>query len=124
MTSLQEYDLEFKPSHIVKGHRLCKLTTEATNHQNTELDRLTQEMEGWEHEIKMCQNEILGSHDTSSCYSYVKKYLVKGSLPEAMSARQKRVVRLKVASYQMVQGNLFRKHHLGILLRCLEYDEA
>jgi len=24
----------------------------------------------------------------------------------------------------MVQGNVFRKHHLGILLRCLEYDEA
>eukprot|EP00253_Pinus_taeda_P022046 PITA_22046 len=24
----------------------------------------------------------------------------------------------------MVQGNLFKKHHLGVLLRCLEYDEA
>lgn len=41
-----------------------------------------------------------------------------------MSAKQKRIVRLKAASYQIVQGNLFRKHHLGILLKCLEYDEA
>lgn len=24
----------------------------------------------------------------------------------------------------MVQGNLFKKNNLGILLRCLEYDEA
>jgi len=53
MTSLQEYDLEFKPSHTVKGHGLCKLTAEAADHQNMESDRLILETEGWEHEIEM-----------------------------------------------------------------------
>ena len=33
-------------------------------------------------------------------------------------------MRLKAVSYQLIQGNLFRKHHHGVLLRCLEYDEA
>jgi len=56
MTSLQEYDLEFKPSHTVKGHKTCKLTAEASDHQNTKPDQPTQETEGWEHEIKMYQN--------------------------------------------------------------------
>eukprot|EP00253_Pinus_taeda_P025871 PITA_25871 len=41
-----------------------------------------------------------------------------------MSVKHTRVVRLKSTSYQMGQGNLFRKHHLGMLRRCLEYDES
>ena len=31
VTSLQEYDLEFKPATIVKGQGLCKLMTGKTN---------------------------------------------------------------------------------------------
>lgn len=72
----------------------------------------------------MYHNNLLGSHDSSSWYADLKQYLVQGSLPEAMSAKQRRSMKHKVASYQMVQGNLFRNHHLDILLICLEYHEA
>lgn len=31
LTRLQEYDLEFKPNHITKGHNLYQLATKAIN---------------------------------------------------------------------------------------------
>ena len=31
VTALQEYDLEFKPTSIIKGHGLCKLMNEHGN---------------------------------------------------------------------------------------------
>jgi hypothetical protein len=40
MTTLQEYDLEFKPTNIVKDQGLCKLATEITNYKD-------QEENGW-----------------------------------------------------------------------------
>lgn len=99
MTSLQEYDLESKPSHTIKGHGLCKLATEAANHQDTNSNRLAQEIKGWEHEIEMYHNELFSSHDSSSRYANLKQYLIRGYLLEALSAKQRRDIRLKVASY-------------------------
>jgi hypothetical protein len=43
MTSLQEYDLEFKPANIVKGQGLCKLVTQG-------VDVEEQEEDGWQDE--------------------------------------------------------------------------
>ena len=33
VTTLQEYDLKFKPASIVKGHGLCKLMTESKDNE-------------------------------------------------------------------------------------------
>ena len=33
VTTLQEYDLEFKPASIVKGQGLCKLMTQGQNNE-------------------------------------------------------------------------------------------
>lgn len=48
MKDLQEYDLNIKPAHSVKGHGLCKLTTEVVHAHEEE-----QELIGWEQEIEM-----------------------------------------------------------------------
>jgi hypothetical protein len=36
MTTLQEYDLEIKPTNIVKGKGLCKLATNSEGGENDE----------------------------------------------------------------------------------------
>lgn len=48
MTKLQEYDLEIKPVHIIKGHGLSQLVVEAVNLKEEE-----EELVGWEQEIEM-----------------------------------------------------------------------
>jgi len=123
MASLQEYDMDFKHSHIVKGHELCKLTIKASDQKVLETDQLVLEEEEWEHEIEMYQNGILGSHGLSLWYSNLKQYLVQGFLLETLSTKQKRAVKIRAATYQIAQGNLFKKHHLSIPLRCLEYEK-
>ena len=38
MTTLQEYDLEFKPTTIIKGQGLCKSMAEGQNNEDNSLD--------------------------------------------------------------------------------------
>ena len=59
MTFLKEYDLEFKPTHIVKGYGLCKPVVEVTDQSNEEL-------EGWDNEMEMYQTKFTSAHDSSS----------------------------------------------------------
>ena len=51
LTSLQEYDLEIKPTKLVKGQGLCKLAVEA-------LDPQEEEEEEWENEFDMLEREL------------------------------------------------------------------
>ena len=51
-------------------------------------------------------------------------YLQTGLLPEHWNSKQRRALRLKSASYQIVEGVLFRKNYDGFLLRCLEKEDV
>ena len=44
MTALQEYDLEIKPSPIVKGQGLCKLAAEAAHLPNDKAEIVVEEI--------------------------------------------------------------------------------
>ena len=45
-------------------------------------------------------------------------------LPEHWNSKQRRELRLKSASYQIIDGVLFRKNYDGVFLRCLEQEDA
>lgn len=47
MTGLQEYDLDIKPVHNIKGHGFCNLAVEAVNTQEEEEDLI-----GWSKKLK------------------------------------------------------------------------
>ena len=51
-------------------------------------------------------------------------YLQTGLLLEHWNSKQRRSLCLKSASYQIVEGILFRKNYDGVLLRCLEKEDA
>ena len=51
-------------------------------------------------------------------------YLQEGLLLEHWNSKQRRALHLKSASYQIVEGILFRKNYDGVLLRCLEKEYA
>ena len=47
-----------------------------------------------------------------------------GLLPEHYNSKHRRALRLKSASYQIVEGILFRRNYDRVLLRCLEKEYA
>ena len=51
-------------------------------------------------------------------------YLQQEYLPEHWNSKQRRALRLKSASYQIIDGVLFRKNYDGVFLRCLEQEDA
>ena len=51
-------------------------------------------------------------------------YLQSGLLSEHWNSKQRRALCLKSASYQIIEGILFRKNYDGVLLRCLEKEDA
>ena len=79
MTSLKEYDLEIKPSKLVKGQGLCKLAVEELDLQNDE--------EGWENEADFFEREVpyvLAS--TNSWYNDLKYCLIHGRSPSYLDS--------------------------------------
>ena len=101
LSTLQEYDLEIKPTKLVKIQGLCKLAAEAQDLQ-------MEEEEGWENEVDMLQNEVLYiPTSTNSWYNDLKYYLTHGSRLNHLDARKKTDLRLKCSQYQLIDGVLF-----------------
>ena len=68
---LQEYDLEIKPTKLVKGQGLCNLAAEALDPQENE--------GGWENEVDMFEREVIYiPASKNSCYNDFKYYLTHG----------------------------------------------
>ena len=59
-----------------------------------------------------------------SWYRDLVHYMQVGLLPKHWNSKQRRVLRLKSSAYQLVEGVLFRKNYDGVLLRCLEKEDA
>ena len=57
-------------------------------------------------------------------YQDLAHYLQEELLLEHWSFKQRRAPRLKSASYQIVEGILVKKNYDGVLLRCLEKEDA
>ena len=98
--ALQEYDLEFKPTSIVKGQGLCKLMTKNGNNEE----------HAWEDEAELHLMDV-GPLFTApeSWYRDLVHYPQTGLFPEHWNSKQRRALHLKSASYQIVEGVLFRK---------------
>ena len=83
LTTLQQYNLEIKPSKLVKGQGLCKLVAEA-------LDLQMEEEEGWDNEVYLLQSEVLYMPaSTNSWYNDIKYYLTHGSSPNHLDYQKK-----------------------------------
>ena len=71
------------------------------------------------------QNQICSAQNlTSPWYDDNKFCLIHGSSPHHLDPKKRRALRLKSASFQLINGILFHQIFDGILMRCLEKDEA
>ena len=83
------------------------------------------EEHAWEYEAELHVMEVCPLFTApESWYRDLVHYLQIGLLPEHWNSKQRRALCLKSASYQIVEGVLFRKNYDGVLLRCLEKEDA
>jgi hypothetical protein len=117
VTSLQEYNIEITPAQIVRGQGLCKLVVDSTTGQQEESD--TSNLGQHDQNAIYCvQNSV------SPWYDDIKFCLENGSAPHHLDPTKRRVFILKSVSFHLVHGILFRQNFDGVLMRCLEKDEA
>jgi ribonuclease HI/transposase InsO family protein len=117
VTSLQEYDLEITPAQIVRGQGLCKLVVDSEIGQQEDSD--TSDLEQRDQSLICCAQNLV-----SPWYNDIRFCLEHGSTPRHLDPAKRRALRLKSASFHLVNGILFRQSFDGVLMRCLEKDEA
>jgi hypothetical protein len=116
MAVVQEFDLDVKPSKLVKGKGLCKLATEAQDQVN--------EDSGWENEMELwCDEASYISPRKYSWYENRNYLLHHGTCLENLNPRERRDLRLKSAQYRLTNSVLFRINYDRLLLRCLERED-
>jgi hypothetical protein len=89
MVVIQEFDLEIKPTRIVRGQGLCKLAAKSQDLiENRDL--------GWDNELNLWCGEVLYIPPTQdSWYADLYYFLHHGTCPEYLKPRERRELRLK-----------------------------
>lgn len=115
-----EYDLEIKPTKLIKGQGLKKLMGESNLHA---LDiNLIVAMSNDEDGASLIQvSEIFLKSPWSSDIVYVLQHLLP---PSGLSRTNCRSLKLMSTKFFILNGALCWKHLGGILLNCLVEDEA
>jgi hypothetical protein len=117
MAVVQEFDLDIKPAKLVKGQGLCKLAFEAQ-------DRAIEDS-GWENKIALWCGEVAYiSPGQGSWYKDLTYLLHHRTCPKNLNPRERRAMRLKFAQYRLINLVLFRINYDGVLLICLEREDA
>jgi hypothetical protein len=96
-------------SATVFQHLLCMLYKQSIA-INDNLDHLRH----------LCYSHI----PTNPWYDDIRFYLKNESAPHHLDPTKRRALRLKSSSFHLVNGVLFHQNFDGILMRCLEKDEA
>ena len=120
IATLLEYDIEIKPTKLVKGQGLAKLMAQS-NHETLGInflepctDIIAQQEEGQVHPNFL----------TSSWYKDIVHVLLHLQVPLELSKTQERSVKLKSTKFCIIDKYLYWKDQGGILLNCLLEEEA
>jgi hypothetical protein len=108
MDVIQEFDLDIKPTNIVRGQGLCKLATESQ-------DLIESENSGWDNELSLWCSEVMYiPSGKDSWYTDLSYFLHHGTFPEHLNPRERRTLRLKSTQYHLINYVLF----VGIMMTC------
>ena len=116
IATILEYDIEIKPTKLIKGQALAKLMTE-TNCQALDINELDNE---WE----MTTPQISQAFLQSPWYANICYLVLNLQAPPRLSRTKKRFIKMKASKFCILDGALFWKNHEGVLLNCLIKDEA
>eukprot|EP00253_Pinus_taeda_P029198 PITA_29198 len=116
IANILEFDIEIKPTKLIKGQGLAKLMSE-TNFQALDINQLDSEPE-------LATQKINVAFEQSLWYSDICYILQNLCAPPGLSRTKCRFLKMKSSRFCVIEGNLLWKNHEGILLHCLIKDEA
>jgi len=120
IAALLEYDVEIKPTNLVKEQGLAKLMAESNLHA---LDiNLIATMSN-ENEVGM-SIQVSKMFALSPWYSHIIYVLKNLSPPPDMTRNKARTLKLRATKFCILNSALYWKDPSGILLNCLVEEEA
>jgi hypothetical protein len=126
LAKIQEFDLEVKPTKIIKGQGLAKFLAES-NLKALGINQL-QENEGFleidELDVTAPTTEIQDKFSTSAWYRDIVHYLLTLQCPSELTPSKARTLKLHAVKYCIIDAKLYWKDPLGFLLRCLVETET
>eukprot|EP00253_Pinus_taeda_P021019 PITA_21019 len=120
IAALLEYDVEIKPTKLIKGQGLAKLMAE-TNLHALDINLIAALSDGEEENLAVQVSDIFTS---SPWYADIVYVLQNVSAPPGMSRNKARTLKLKGAKFCIMKSALYWKDPGGILLNCLVEEEA
>ena len=106
IAKVQEYDLDIKPTNLVRGKGLCKVITEGSSKDEEEM----------EEEISL----VLFIGNVDDQFSNIAYFLTYGECPDHLSPKEKRTLKLKSMKYVIWGDTLYKKGIDGTFLRCVD----
>jgi ribonuclease HI/transposase InsO family protein len=116
VSKIQEYDLEIKPTKIIKGQGLAQMLTES----NQEAIQIGESEQANSEQVNVITSEL--EHD--EWYSDIVYYLKNLSCPDHLVDHKRRALRLKAMKYCLTEDGLGWKNPDGVILRCVNKDES
>jgi hypothetical protein len=118
-----EFDLEIKPTKLVKGQGLAKLLAES-NCKYLEVNFINAHSEN--QQAKVSDKGPQDNPPLAECawYKDIMYFLQMLRPPDGMGKRKARDLKLKAIRYCLIDQVLYWKDPLGVLLRCLDPQEA
>lgn len=123
IAKLIEFNIELKPTKLVRGQGLAKLLAEE-NCRSLDIDFLCTIAENGQTEEEGAtepeKNQTL-AENLASCawYSAIVKFLLKLAISLGLSTSQARTVKLRATKYCINKNLLYWRDSSGMLLRCL-----
>jgi hypothetical protein len=122
IAKIMEFDLEMKPTKLVKGQGLARLLVES-NCRALGVNFMNINSKNWQVEIANKNSHV--SLNLAECIWYKDIYfLQKLRPPDGLEKNKVRDLKLKEIKYCLVDQVLYWKDPLEVLLRCLDPQEA
>jgi hypothetical protein len=123
---LIEFNIEVKPTKLVKGQGLAKILTEE-NHELLDINFIGGNSMNLQTELAtdgQHSNQQVAEH-LYSCewYSGIINFLQKLEVPPELSMTQARALKLRAIKFCIYNSLLYWKDPASLLLRCLDKEE-
>jgi hypothetical protein len=123
IAKILEFDLEIKPTKLIKGQGLAKLLAESNcKALGISFINACSENQQAESSNKSSQGDL--SLAECTWYRDILYFLQELKPPDGMGKRKARDLKLKVVRYCLIDRALYWKDPLGVFLRCLNPQEA
>ena len=127
IAKLIEFDIEVKPTKLVKGQGLAKLMDEENcdlldmNFIGISSSRLQTEVAV---EEKHDRQQVAQNLSSCEWYSGIIHFLQNLEVPYDLSMTQARALKLRSIKFCIINNLMYWKDPSGILLRCLDEEES